>query len=152
MGGSLNQPCRVRDEGPMGRKPLLDRKSTRLNSSHVKISYAVVCLKKKTGLVRSASRRRACRVWPLPSCTLRSAVPRYLHSFPTRRSSDLERSDPHTGTETRTRLLREAAVGNIGQWAGAGTSHAAGGTRASWVVTPANTGTTQVTSNCRRVR
>src|SRR5690606_41118149 len=32
------------------RKPLalqLDRKSTRLNSSHVKISYAVFCLKKK---------------------------------------------------------------------------------------------------------
>src|SRR5690606_40712416 len=29
-----------------GRK--LDRKSTRLNSSHVKISYAVFCLKKKT--------------------------------------------------------------------------------------------------------
>src|SRR5690606_41395489 len=27
---------------------LLDRKSTRLNSSHVKISYAVFCLKKKT--------------------------------------------------------------------------------------------------------
>src|SRR5690606_41825407 len=26
-----------------------DRKSTRLNSSHVKNSYAVVCLKKKTG-------------------------------------------------------------------------------------------------------
>src|SRR5690606_41796125 len=26
--------------------PLLDRKSTRLNSSHVKISYAVFCLKK----------------------------------------------------------------------------------------------------------
>ena len=23
MGGSLNQPSRVRDEGPMGRKPLL---------------------------------------------------------------------------------------------------------------------------------
>jgi hypothetical protein len=23
----------------------------------------------------------------------------------------------HTGTETRPRLLREAAVGNIGQWA-----------------------------------
>src|SRR5690606_42132943 len=30
------------------RSPLLDRKSTRLNSSHVKISYAVFCLKKKT--------------------------------------------------------------------------------------------------------
>src|SRR6266511_5090819 len=27
--------------------PTLDRKSTRLNSSHVKISYAVFCLKKK---------------------------------------------------------------------------------------------------------
>src|SRR5690606_40107028 len=27
---------------------LRDRKSTRLNSSHVKISYAVFCLKKKT--------------------------------------------------------------------------------------------------------
>src|SRR5436309_10891384 len=29
-------------------KPVGDRKSTRLNSSHVKISYAVFCLKKKT--------------------------------------------------------------------------------------------------------
>src|SRR5690606_40590178 len=29
------------------RKPAPDRKSTRLNSSHVKISYAVFCLKKK---------------------------------------------------------------------------------------------------------
>src|SRR5437868_2057722 len=29
------------------RAPLLDRKSTRLNSSHVSISYAVFCLKKK---------------------------------------------------------------------------------------------------------
>src|SRR5439155_16967988 len=27
--------------------PILDRKSTRLNSSHVAISYAVFCLKKK---------------------------------------------------------------------------------------------------------
>src|SRR3989442_9513436 len=32
----------------------LDRKSTRLNSSHVRISYAVFCLKKKkTGIDRS---------------------------------------------------------------------------------------------------
>src|SRR2546430_3073913 len=29
------------------RKPVLDRKSTRLNSSHSQISYAVFCLKKK---------------------------------------------------------------------------------------------------------
>src|SRR5690606_40700474 len=28
-------------------RPFIDRKSTRLNSSHVKISYAVFCLKKK---------------------------------------------------------------------------------------------------------
>src|SRR5690349_22478964 len=33
---------RARDQGPLG-----DRKSTRLNSSHVEISYAVFCLKKK---------------------------------------------------------------------------------------------------------
>src|SRR5690606_39423691 len=36
------------------RKPWVDRKSTRLNSSHVKISYAVFCLKKKT---RTSTRR-----------------------------------------------------------------------------------------------
>src|SRR5207302_5378802 len=30
----------------IGRARLIDRKSTRLNSSHVKISYAVFCLKK----------------------------------------------------------------------------------------------------------
>src|SRR5438034_4391646 len=37
--------------GPMERdltRPALDRKSTRLNSSHTVISYAVFCLKKKT--------------------------------------------------------------------------------------------------------
>src|SRR5437660_7347107 len=34
---------------------LIDRKSTRLNSSHVAISYAVFCLKKKR------TNRRACR-------------------------------------------------------------------------------------------
>src|SRR5690606_41317912 len=32
--------------------PGRDRKSTRLNSSHVKISYAVFCLKKKSKLTR----------------------------------------------------------------------------------------------------
>src|SRR5207302_3592156 len=37
----------------------IDRKSTRLNSSHVKISYAVFCLKKKKNGV--GYRRRACR-------------------------------------------------------------------------------------------
>src|SRR5256885_8686608 len=37
-GQSAKEPCRVR---------MLDRKSTRLNSSHLVISYAVFCLKKK---------------------------------------------------------------------------------------------------------
>src|SRR3712207_7771785 len=32
---------------------ILDRKSTRLNSSHANISYAVFCLKKKTNLIAS---------------------------------------------------------------------------------------------------
>src|SRR5207253_11153293 len=32
---------------PLGRHRATDRKSTRLNSSHVAISYAVFCLKKK---------------------------------------------------------------------------------------------------------
>src|SRR5690625_693653 len=53
-----------------------DRKSTRLNSSHVAISYAVFCLKKKTTYTRSYLFLRHCHT-------------RDLHSFPTRRSSDL---------------------------------------------------------------
>src|SRR5690606_39905581 len=36
-----------RDEEFRGKTFIIDRKSTRLNSSHVKISYAVFCLKKK---------------------------------------------------------------------------------------------------------
>src|SRR3712207_7860848 len=35
---------------------LLDRKSTRLNSSHANISYAVFCLKKKTAPVKHIAR------------------------------------------------------------------------------------------------
>src|SRR5690606_41953439 len=38
---------------PESRRPSGDRKSTRLNSSHVKISYAVFCLKKKISRQRS---------------------------------------------------------------------------------------------------
>src|SRR2546422_7693155 len=41
----------VGERGPLRRDAeLLDRKSTRLNSSHGYISYAVFCLKKKTTL------------------------------------------------------------------------------------------------------
>src|SRR5690554_7491853 len=44
--------------------PLLrvrDRKSTRLNSSHVRISYAVFCLKKKRASDVQSSLLRCCR-------------------------------------------------------------------------------------------
>src|SRR3989442_7421927 len=47
MGGGI-----ARLQGELARRyppgELIDRKSTRLNSSHVRISYAVFCLKKKT--------------------------------------------------------------------------------------------------------
>src|SRR5204862_6925297 len=36
-----------------------DRKSTRLNSSHVEISYAVFCLKKKKSTLSNATRKLA---------------------------------------------------------------------------------------------
>src|SRR5258707_5494046 len=45
---------------------LQDRKSTRLNSSHANISYAVFCLKKKRSedsRVKSASARFLRRLW-----------------------------------------------------------------------------------------
>src|SRR3712207_8407140 len=43
-----------------GRRQRRDRKSTRLNSSHANISYAVFCLKKKSALLlaTAGSRRR----------------------------------------------------------------------------------------------
>src|SRR2546422_8633176 len=41
------QRARVRDSGDTGPGGSRDRKSTRLNSSHGYISYAVFCLKKK---------------------------------------------------------------------------------------------------------
>src|SRR5699024_11275052 len=44
----LQPPERPADPAPGARKGDRDRKSTRLNSSHVSISYAVFCLKKKT--------------------------------------------------------------------------------------------------------
>src|SRR5699024_11991851 len=44
-------PCSVQEKGPLHtfspENQDTDRKSTRLNSSHVSISYAVFCLKKK---------------------------------------------------------------------------------------------------------
>src|SRR5256885_9904895 len=46
----------LRDQIRSGRS---DRKSTRLNSSHLVISYAVFCLKKKKNTLATVSRSRA---------------------------------------------------------------------------------------------
>src|SRR5256885_5322703 len=54
----------------MGREQLRDRKSTRLNSSHLVISYAVFCLKKK----KNSSHRRSIKTHP--SCPAASASAR----------------------------------------------------------------------------
>src|SRR3712207_7327430 len=43
----LNEAIRLIARGVSENKDLIDRKSTRLNSSHANISYAVFCLKKK---------------------------------------------------------------------------------------------------------
>src|SRR2546430_8898568 len=47
-----------------------DRKSTRLNSSHSQISYAVFCLKKKT-----------TPPWTIDMTSLSSPPPTHMHSF-----------------------------------------------------------------------
>src|SRR5699024_12224671 len=47
VGDTVRVDVRIK-EGERERIQALDRKSTRLNSSHVSISYAVFCLKKKT--------------------------------------------------------------------------------------------------------
>src|SRR5690554_3896747 len=57
------------------RLPTGDRKSTRLNSSHVRISYAVFCLKKKTNALvafaqTNATRTKSTRI-AIPCLTLR---------------------------------------------------------------------------------
>src|SRR3712207_8119623 len=46
-GGDLVEPAGQEPNKAGGDAPPLDRKSTRLNSSHANISYAVFCLKKK---------------------------------------------------------------------------------------------------------
>src|SRR5437867_9328034 len=45
-------------------RPSGDRKSTRLNSSHRTISYAVFCLKKKKELIHLTGERRSASISP----------------------------------------------------------------------------------------
>src|SRR6266511_2412509 len=103
-----------------------DRKSTRLNSSHVKISYAVFCLKKKK-IDKDDASEESLRCERLRVETSRRAIERRqapldfffksygnhrdLHSFPTRRSSD-----PTAAQLTRLpvkRLVRDLASMHI---------------------------------------
>src|SRR5690606_40065949 len=56
----------------------LDRKSTRLNSSHVKISYAVFCLKKK---IPGSSQPATARGGGRPACWFRGLSIARQNSF-----------------------------------------------------------------------
>src|SRR2546430_13443052 len=51
----LSSPCHAA-RARAGESPCADRKSTRLNSSHSQISYAVFCLKKKKNTVLHTNR------------------------------------------------------------------------------------------------
>src|SRR5437870_2752474 len=63
-------------DGPCAREPreLRDRKSTRLNSSHVAISYAVFCSKKSTIPLRSIRTAVGSDVAPKSLCVVLSLV------------------------------------------------------------------------------
>src|SRR2546430_3877612 len=50
---SIARPRQHQPPPPKASRPRLDRKSTRLNSSHSQISYAVFCLKKKKTKTRT---------------------------------------------------------------------------------------------------
>src|SRR5690554_7158328 len=85
-----------------------DRKSTRLNSSHVRISYAVFCLKKKSGCARRTRRlplahRAGAYPWLPSRGTRRCHIPCRrsppVHVPPVDSSSPHRKSttDPHWG-------------------------------------------------------
>src|SRR5947199_1607759 len=50
------------DSPSIGEVSAIDRKSTRLNSSHLGISYAVFCLKKKKQRKNNYSNKKLCKV------------------------------------------------------------------------------------------
>src|SRR6266511_4022738 len=72
-----------------------DRKSTRLNSSHVKISYAVFCLKKKKKVVKTvpstAYRNAAGRSLGSTVLTMYAFAPRFRTVWITSRSCETDR-------------------------------------------------------------
>src|SRR5699024_11471036 len=96
-------PCRGpgRAVTAVGPSPPPDRKSTRLNSSHVSISYAVFCLKKKTPWMSTRTRESGRGVEGL--CTRRS-----IGRTP-RRPADLQTTDPPHTAEPGNDETEEAA-------------------------------------------
>src|SRR5437667_6842243 len=66
--------CRVVVVGIIEAGSIRDRKSTRLNSSHITISYAVLCMKKKAS-GRLDVQPLSVGVVALGSCATRTVVP-----------------------------------------------------------------------------
>src|SRR5690242_20938298 len=64
-------------DGEAGGGERRDRKSTRLNSSHMSISYAVFCLKKKTQLKASA-----CRIFDSYDIGTANAISMHIADHP----------------------------------------------------------------------
>src|SRR5690554_2496297 len=64
-----------------------DRKSTRLNSSHVRISYAVFCLKKKKTISKSGTATCSEIAEAVPSATCQRASP-FVSRFQAGRGQD----------------------------------------------------------------
>src|SRR2546429_5235746 len=62
----------IRSKSREGKGSREDRKSTRLNSSHGYISYAVFCLKKKK---RAQEKRRVSNTWRVEWLSRQSAMP-----------------------------------------------------------------------------
>src|SRR5699024_11407540 len=67
----LEKPPDERRLLPAGQLPLRDRKSTRLNSSHVSISYAVFCLKNKRAF--DFFTPAFCTAWSMLTCGSRTS-------------------------------------------------------------------------------
>src|SRR2546421_5649989 len=76
--GSNQAPNSAAATGGHCRRIIEDRKSTRLNSSHDQISYAVFCLKKKKkrDVHRSENKNRRCNL-------VRTSRPRGIYSCKT---------------------------------------------------------------------
>src|SRR2546430_8042877 len=90
-----------RDLHAYGERRLLDRKSTRLNSSHSQISYAVFCLKKKKNIASTSLYPTFLPPGPTPTCPqslhLKKELSRAAFRFQQCHTSHI----PSTGTTVR---------------------------------------------------